>query len=128
MSRNHSPVVIRQRNSQRGNSHAVQPAANVYLRIPLGIPLRQNHDRGPTIADRKKTRMHQVIFRPGILDLAGEREYPRAAGSFRRMQMVVIGGRGCVPISTMLECPFYPGVEKLARVGSTGGASDVLQP
>ena len=53
----------------------VQPAAEVHLAVPFGIPVGQQNDGRPGGAGAKKTRVHQIVICPRRRDLAGKREH-----------------------------------------------------
>ena len=54
-------VVIRKAQTQRGDSHPLQHAAELNLAIPFAVPLREDHD-GEIFARRKESAPYGIVF------------------------------------------------------------------
>ncbi len=74
MARYGAMVVIRQAQAQRTDSQAIQPAANVNVGAVICVPLRQDYHGGADCTGREKARADVIVFLPGRIDGAGERE------------------------------------------------------
>ena len=113
-------IVIRQAKFYGGDAELVQPAADVLLLFPAGIPLRQNDYRRTAAARPEQLRVHAIIFGPGRFDGAGEGE--DVVG-----ESVVVGGSGGEPFVAVCYRFACEILQPAARVGFVRRAADVLQ-
>src|SRR6266576_2846235 len=120
--------MIWQRKPQHRDAQCIQPAAEIQLAVPFGVPVGKKHNGGAGGSRAKKSRMHEIIFRPGRHNLARESKHASAGCPvLRRMQHVVVRRRRGKPDIAMGQCLIHPGIQKPARVGLIAPPANVLQ-
>src|SRR5262249_47889782 len=107
----------------------VEPAADIDLHVPLGIPLWQNDHRGARIASREEPGMNSIVFAPQRLHGARECQHPVAAtGVLGWMQDVVVSWTRREPFFAVCGAFSYQRIKDPLRVPLFGEAADVFQP
>ena len=113
-------VVIWKAHFYGGDSEFVEPAADVGLLFPAGIPLRENYDGGAGVAGLEKLSVDEIILGPRRFDRAGESEDAV-------VERIVCCRTGGVPFVTVGKGVLDKMIEVSARVGLVGGAADVFE-
>ena len=128
MARRDAVIVVRHREAQDADAELGQPAAEVDLAVPLGVPVGQQNDGRPGCPGAEKARVHEIVVRPRRRNLARKREHlPSGSAVLGRMQHVVVGGRRGKPFVAMRQRFFNPRVQKSARIGLVGPAADMFE-
>src|SRR4029077_1235179 len=97
--------------------------AEAVLAVPFGVPVGEEEDSGPDagVSCGKELSVDGVVFGPGGLDGAGEGE------NVFRIEAVVGGRSGGVPVAAVFDGVFGVFAKKCAGICIIGRAADVLK-
>ncbi len=120
--------MIRERKPQHRDAQCIQPTAEIQLAVPFGVPVGKKHNSRAGSSCAKKSRMHEIVFRPRRRDLACERKHaPARRAVLARMQHVIVSRARGKPVIAMGQRLIHPGIQKPARIGLIAPPANVLQ-